>query len=68
MFAEQSIDPSKEEKPDLGFLNKSSDEELMRMMRAFFRTMIESDKGNTEKRNTRITESRVDNNRGKLEE
>eukprot|EP00973_Karenia_brevis_P012139 1646954-Karenia_brevis.AAC.1 len=38
------------------------------MMRAFFKTMTESDKGKTEKRNTQIAESRVDNHRGKLEE
>eukprot|EP00973_Karenia_brevis_P032370 4461888-Karenia_brevis.AAC.1 len=35
MVAEQSSDPEKPER-DLGFLSKSSDEELMRMMRAFF--------------------------------
>eukprot|EP00973_Karenia_brevis_P063739 8860907-Karenia_brevis.AAC.1 len=72
MVAEQSADPEKqskpEEKPGLGFLSKSSDEEFMRMMRAFFKTMIETDKGNTEKRNIQTTENRIDNHKSKLEE
>eukprot|EP00973_Karenia_brevis_P010868 1471407-Karenia_brevis.AAC.1 len=49
---ERSLPPSETDvrgegsgdRPDLGFLSQSSDDELVRMMRAFFKTMIESNK------------------------
>eukprot|EP00973_Karenia_brevis_P065879 9156478-Karenia_brevis.AAC.1 len=64
MEAEQSSDPEK----DLGFLSKSSDEELMRMMRAFFKSMLESNKKNVERRSSQIVESRDDTRSAKLAE
>eukprot|EP00973_Karenia_brevis_P010170 1377084-Karenia_brevis.AAC.1 len=63
MAEERSLPDSEKEKPS--FLDKSTDEELVRMMRAFFKTMIES---NTEKRGAQRTDSRDDNHRVRLEE
>eukprot|EP00973_Karenia_brevis_P074421 10339948-Karenia_brevis.AAC.1 len=64
MVAEQNSDPEK----DLGFQSKSTDEELMRMMGAFFKSMLESNKENVERRSSQIVESRDDTRSAKLEE